>query len=77
MGKLERIYQHYLTEGYCSSETGIGCYSIPTNLVYDTETKVIYYYPAECHVIIGCMSPYISENGKYCRFVDGKFVEVG
>ena len=43
-----------------------------TELVYDIETKIVYYLLAE-----GSMSPYLSENGKYCRFIDNQIVEIG
>ena len=49
-----------------------------------TETKVVYYkffdfpsYSAGDYEKTGYMSPYISENGKFCRFIDGQIVEIG
>ncbi len=35
---------------------------VETNLVYDGNTKVVYYSEG--------FGPYLSENGKYCRFND-------
>ena len=39
-----------------------------TNLVHDMRTGIIYYEQTG--------APYISENGKFCRFVEGTIVEV-
>ena len=46
-----------------------------TDMVYDFSTKVVYYavYDGKKCVF---RHPYISENGKYCRFIDEKIVEV-
>ena len=62
-------------------------YGDTTNLVYDSETKVVYYQFSRFRDIPtmgsigrvgqGYMSPYISENGKFCRFVDNKIIEIG
>ena len=50
------------------------------SLVYHKDTKVVYImitlrreYNFET---AGYFAPYISENGKYCRYVDGKIVEI-
>lgn len=50
------------------------------SLVYHKDTKVVYImitlrweYNYETS---GYFAPYISENGKYCRYVDGKIVEI-
>lgn len=54
-----------------------------TGLVFDTQTKVVYYMLTEGHSFSGptnysgYMAPYISENGKYCRFIDNQIVEIG
>ena len=45
-----------------------------TDLVYDFRTKVIYYV-AYNGKKIAFRHPYLNENGKYCRFIDGNFVE--
>jgi hypothetical protein len=51
-----------------------------TNLVYDCNTKVVYYSDAkqkdELKETVNVMSPYISENGRYCRFIEGQIVEI-
>jgi len=53
-----------------------------TGLVFDSETKVVYYMFNEAHTFVspctysGYMAPYISENGKYCRFIDNQIVEI-
>jgi len=45
-----------------------------TNLVYDCNTKVVYYSDAqekdELREKVNVLSPYISENGRYCRFIE-------
>lgn len=44
-------------------------------LVYDCNTKIIYYYFKH----IGgysYMNNYYSENGKLCKYIDGKIVEI-
>lgn len=42
-----------------------------TELVYDIQTKIVYYLLGN-----GAMSPYLSGNGKFCRFVDNQIVEI-
>ena len=62
-----------------------------TELVYDEVTKVVYYlFYSYGQTTVSCLypytskegdpsyfSPYISENGKFCRFIDNKIVEIG
>lgn len=56
-----------------------------TDLVFDEDTKVVYYQYLQYSTgfystktpVVGYMSPYISENGKFCRFIDNKIVEIG
>lgn len=43
-------------------------------LSYDTNTRVVYYIFTRGEY--GYMSPYISENGHFCRYVDGEVVEI-
>lgn len=51
-------------------------------LAYSIETKVIYYMfsTSECKGYDGYgysyFAPYISENGKFCRYIDGMIVEI-
>ena len=52
-------------------------------LFFDRNTKIVYYlfsttqYPHTHGAMgYGFMSPYISENGNYCRYIDGKIVEI-
>lgn len=57
---LEIYAQDFFSNGLLSSK-----------LVYDTNTKVIYivsYY--------GEYTPYLSENGNYCRYIDGEIVDI-
>lgn len=44
------------------------------NLFYCKHTKIIYILLENGYG--GYMSAYISENGKYCRWINGKIVEV-
>lgn len=53
---------------------------IKDSLVYYRDTKVVYImitldsdYDDE---VASYFAPYISENGKYCRYIDGKIVEI-
>lgn len=46
-----------------------------TDMVFDRHTKVIYYEIWNRNKLVS-RHPYLSENGKYCRFVDGEFVEI-
>ena len=51
-------------------------------LAYDQETKVVYYWFAtkiwygKSYSNNVYFAPYISENGRFCRYVDGKIVEI-
>ena len=52
-----------------------------TGLAYDKVTKVVYYYyhPSAFHGICDDdmpTSPYLSENGKLCRFINNQIVEI-
>ena len=80
---MKKPLVHILTDGegnlYAPTENP-GEYS---GLVFDHQTKVIYYMLQEkvgtgCYAsFTGHMAPYISENGKFCRFIDNKIVEIG
>ena len=48
--------------------------SEPSMFVYDSVTRIVYYKFTEKKS--SYLSPYISENGKHCRFIDNKFVEI-
>lgn len=48
-------------------------------LFFNTKTKVIYFFYSSYELGgygYGYMSPYISENGNYCRYIDDKIVEI-
>ena len=50
-------------------------------LFYDIDTKIVYYlfsttFSNSTYEGYSYMSPYISENGNYCRYIDGKIVEI-
>lgn len=51
-----------------------------TILSYDTETKIIYYFfdSTSGNLSYGYMSPFLSENGKPCKYdiANKKFVEI-
>lgn len=49
-----------------------------TNLHYDNNTRIVYYIFQDKTVYggIGYMSPYISENGKFCKWVDNQIKEI-
>lgn len=67
MGLLHQIWQNTKDKKYHACQVP-GCHS--TNMVCDSETSVIFYWTE-----VG-MTPYISENGKYCRLIDGQIVEI-
>ena len=45
-------------------------------LISDNQTRSVYYYSPAVYQKGRNISPYYSENGKLCRFVDNKIVEV-
>ncbi len=47
-------------------------------LVYDRDTKVVYYLFSTCSGYngYGYLAPYIGENGNFCRYINGKIVEI-
>lgn len=52
-------------------------------LFFDRNTQIVYYlfstaqYPNTHGAMgYGFMSPYISENGNYCRYIDSKIIEI-
>lgn len=47
------------------------------DLVADENTGIIYYYYNGTGNQGDSLCPYYSENGKLCRFEDGKIVEIG
>jgi len=42
------------------------------DIVADQDTHILYVY----YSYSGCLSPYYSENGKLCKYEDGKIIEV-
>lgn len=87
MGNVVRIWENRITGKLSSGKTS--CDDIPLKLVYDATTKVVYFKFSEILLVskskhheeydtkAGYMSPYISENGKYCRFIDNQIIEIG
>lgn len=51
-------------------------------LFYDKDTRVVYYLFSTHESYdrggfgYGYMAPYISENGYFCKYIDGKIVEI-
>jgi len=82
-GALTRIVE--INNGKLESVDNYPC-GYTTNLVYDSETKVVYYQFSRfsdiptrgsiARVGEGYMSPYIGPNGKFCRFIDNQIVEI-
>lgn len=54
-------------------------YNIDDYLAYDLQTKIIYYRftSGTLNNRTSYMSPYYSENGKLCRYMNGNIVEIG
>ena len=46
-----------------------------TDMVYARQTNVIYYEVHNGKKVVS-RHPFISENGKFCCFIDGNFVEI-
>jgi len=68
-GRIQRIWYRPKTEEYVVEAIAA---TIRTNLVCDTETKIVYYLFSD-----GAMSPYFGENGKLCRLMDShQIVEI-
>lgn len=51
---------------------------INNNLSYDNSTRIVYWYfeDGAGRTSTGFMSPYISKDGRYCRYEKGKIVPV-
>lgn len=45
--------------------------AITGDISYDTETKIVYWDT------YGNMTPYLSKDGRYCRYDKGKIVPIG
>ena len=87
MGKLFRIWRDRKTGRLMRSRRDENSESL--SIVFDSETKIIYYKfseytysacaccNAELDTKIGFMTPYLSENGKFCRFINNQIVEIG
>ena len=82
VGQLVRIMEDGLGNLYSAHQANMGEIPVPTkesNLAFDADTKVIYYNFDSYKDKQGYMAPYISENGKYCRYNGalGRIVEIG
>ena len=74
LGAINTIYQHPET-GKLGGSSFHGVFGWEkTGLLYDCNTKVIYYSDAqekdELSENVNVMSPYISKNGRFCRFIE-------
>ena len=51
---------------------------INNNLSYDKSTKIVYWYFEDGggRMSTGFMSPYISKDGRYCRYEKGKIIPI-
>lgn len=56
------------SKGYTKS------YGFPTDLVYNIDTGIIYYFFSEKNN--KCLCPYYGKNGKPCTLKNGNIVEV-
>ena len=90
MGKLVRLWKNKKTGKFVNYKVDEDCVS--TNLAYDQDTRILYYKFTEVVTVksitfeeqpsfdtkVGYMSPYITENGKMCKFTKYfEFVEIG
>lgn len=59
-------------------EIDAGFTRIDDAVVYDNKTQIVYYLfgTTSGYAGFGYMSPYISENGNFCRYSDGQIVEI-
>ncbi len=52
------------------------------SLVYNLDTRVVYYMFSTSKVVVNAgfgysyFAPYISENGKFCRYINDEIVEI-
>lgn len=63
--------------GYDSIGSLLSCETDDT-LFYDKSTRIVYYIMGNSSRYrgYGYMSPYLSKNGCFCRYIDGEIVEV-
>lgn len=74
-----KIHSNQVTNISETKETPLIQISEDTSLYYYNNTKVIYILLKEDDSDdfgYGYMSPYYSENGKLCRYIDGKIEEI-
>ena len=85
MGKLLRIWKDSIS-GELSDKKESYMYD-PLDLVFDSETKIVYYKFSEKVTVkrvgdkeilgrVGYMTPYIGEYGRYCQFIDNHILEM-
>lgn len=69
-------YSSKNTEGDKSADVYDWFYRISdTPMVYEKNTRVMYYCTGNGNYS-GYMSPYYNEEGKFCRYIDGKIIPI-
>lgn len=82
LSSCEDIIKHDYVQGVVACDIlPAGMRQIPnkSSLLYYEDTKIVYmltYIQTETDESSFGIIPYISENGKFCRYVDNKIVEV-
>lgn len=85
MGNLVRIWRDVISGELTDKKESL--MSEPLDLVFDSETKLVYYKFSEKVYIkknggreitskVGYMSPYIGKYGRHCQFIDNQIVEI-
>ena len=77
MGDFKRIYVNAeVVNGYLSETDAKEFFNmylvIETSLVYDENTRVVYYMPPNSKEAV----PYLGKNNKKCKFIRDKIVEI-
>lgn len=87
MGKLVRIWKNKITGELANYQVNDNY--ISTNLVYDSDSEIVYYKFSEVVTVyskiipdqmptdtkVGFMSPYFSHTGRLCRFTGHSIIE--
>ena len=75
MGNFKRLWKNEKTGLYYDVKAITNL--VETDLVYNTETKIVYYKPKNLDkgVKIAFLTPY-KKNNKRCQYVNKKIVEV-
>lgn len=68
--KVDDYEKHYSVSAMDSAITVTAYHFSDDELIYDNNTGIIYIHSNYATI------PYLSENGNYCRYVDGEIVEI-